>query len=190
MTARDGMSTLLLELRGLANSGTADYTIGTASYWSDDHLQTILDRNRVDLYRHPTEAILSYDDGDVEYKEYHIGYGHLEQGTAYFKVENSAGTTVGTSNYTADYNTGVLAFSEDQGGTAYLFSGRSYDIYKAAAEVWRQKAAYFATQFDISSDNHSMRRSQIVKQCFEMASFYEAQATTGGNTELIRSDTT
>jgi hypothetical protein len=184
------MSTLLLELRGMTNSSTSDYTIGTVSYWSDDHLQTVLDRNRVDLYRSDTEPISSYNNGTVEYKLYNIGYGHLEQGTDYFEIENSAGTTVGTANYTPDYNTGLVTFTADQGGTAYLFTGRSYDIYKAAAEIWRQKGAYFATQFDISSDNHSMRRSQIMKQCIDMASFYEAKATTGGNTELVRSDTT
>lgn len=189
MTARTGMETLLLELRGLVNAGTSDYTIGTISYWSDDHLQTVLDRNRVDIYRHETEPILSYNNGTVEYKEYQIGYGHLEQGTSYFKVETAAGVTVGTANYTPDYNTGLLTFTADQGGTAYMFSGRSYDINKAAAEIWRQKGAYYATQFDISSDNHSLRRSQIMKQCIEMASFYEAKATTGGNTELYRSDT-
>ena len=37
------MSDLITELRGMAEAGTADFSIigtgGTASYWSDDHLQ-------------------------------------------------------------------------------------------------------------------------------------------------------
>ena len=36
--ARTGMSNLIGELRTLAVAATADYTLGTVNYWSDDQL--------------------------------------------------------------------------------------------------------------------------------------------------------
>ena len=36
--ARSGMSDLIAQVRGYANAGTADFTLGTVVYWSDDHI--------------------------------------------------------------------------------------------------------------------------------------------------------
>ena len=44
MTARTGMSDIISTVRGMCNAGTADYTAGTAVYWTDDQLQGYLDR--------------------------------------------------------------------------------------------------------------------------------------------------
>jgi hypothetical protein len=44
------MTELIATLRGLTNAGTADYTIGTVNFWSDDELQRVLDRHRRDFF--------------------------------------------------------------------------------------------------------------------------------------------
>ena len=43
--ARAGMGTLIETLRGMTDAGTADYTIGATTYWSDDAVQMVLDRH-------------------------------------------------------------------------------------------------------------------------------------------------
>lgn len=179
MTARTGMATIILELRGLTDAGTADFTVGTVSYWSDDHLQTILDR-RVRLVEQMTlTPIPRYDNtgGTLQYFEYRSAVGNLESGTPpVFKITDGAGGTVGTANYSADYTNGIFTFTSDQGGSTRELTGRSYDLYQAAADVYRQKAAKAAAYFDFSTDNHSIKRGALMKQFIEMANYYESMA--------------
>jgi hypothetical protein len=42
----------------------------------------------------------------------------------------------------------------------------------AAGDVWTQKAGHYAEAYDFSTDNHSLHRSQMVKQCLDMAKYY------------------
>lgn len=197
MTARAGMTDLIASLRGMTNAGTVDYTIGSVSYWSDDHLQAKLDAHRLDFYENALDQISTIEGGAVVYKIYRAPYRNLESGTVNFKLTDFQGTQAGTADYTADCTTGLIVFSADQAGKDWYLTGRSYDIYAAAAEVWRMKAAHASeTSFDFSSDNHSVKGSNVPAQCLKMADYYERQSmmsslsVTGGNTILIeRSDT-
>src|SRR5579859_1511625 len=47
MTARTGMVALIQELRAKADAGPTDYTVNSVSYFTDDQLQTYLDRTRL-----------------------------------------------------------------------------------------------------------------------------------------------
>ena len=172
--ARSGMSELITELRGMAEAGTADYSLGASTFWSDDQLQDLLDSHRTDiifqsLNVYPTVV----SSGSASYKDYRSDYGYLETttgGTAIMYLQDSTGATVGTANYTPDYRRGKFEFTADQRGTAYYLTGRSYDLNAAAADVWNRKAAHYApTSFDFSTDNHSVSRSQIYAHCKEMA---------------------
>jgi hypothetical protein len=179
MTARTGMTNLITQLRALTSAGTADYTLGSETYWSDNHLQDRLDMARVDLNRVPLTPDPEYGGGTPYYHDYYAPVGYLEEadsGTAVWSVEDSDGDEAGTANYTVDYLRGLIRFSADQSGTAYYLRARSYNLNRAAALVWRVKAAHYAERFDISTDNHSLSRSQLVKQCIDMARAYETQA--------------
>ena len=197
MTARTGMDTLILTLRGMVSAGTADYTIAGVSYWSDDQLQTALDRHRLDFYQAELANVPQVESGNVTtYKVYRAPYRNLEGGTAYFKLVTLLGAEAGTADYTADYSNGVVTFTADQAGTAWYLTGRAYDLNATAADVWRMKAAQAAAAFDFSTDNHSLKRSQLSVQALQMAEYYEKQAlansiSTAGNTSITieRSDT-
>ena len=54
------MASLITELRGMANAGTADYTLGTATYWDGDQVQRVLDRNRMDVYREQLTKVVNH----------------------------------------------------------------------------------------------------------------------------------
>jgi hypothetical protein len=54
-------------------------------------------------------------------------------------------------------------------------TGRSYNVNLAAADVWRKKAAHYATAYDVSTDNHSLKRSQLIQHCQVMAREFEAR---------------
>ena len=190
--ARATMEDLITRVRGLTQAGTAEYTVGTVSYFTDDHLQESLDRSRLDVYRERLEYVREYiGGGSVAYKVFAGHWGDFEQtdgGTAIFFIADSHGDKIGTADYSVDYQSGVITFDDDQGGSARYLTGRSYDIYAAAAHTWRQKASFYAiTSFDFSTDNHSIKRSQLKTQAEQMANYYANQARLNVVT-MVRSD--
>jgi len=187
------MVDLILQLRALADAGTLDYTQtgGTAVYWDGDQLQIVLDRHVSRVYR---EQLISYPQiiagGTPLYQEYRSAYRNwerIESGTVQFNLEAGAGITPGTTLWAADYALGIITFSASTGGSVYFVSGRSYDLYGAAADVWRAKAGQAGKLFDFSTDNHSLKRSQIMDHCLKMADYYSTLQI-APVTSLYRSD--
>ena len=181
--ARTTMAYLIEELRGMGNAGTADFTVGTVSYWSDDQLQNLLDRNRLEVYREQLQMVPRHvGGGTTEYYEHLSRYELFEEtsgGTSIFYIEDSAGVDQGTALWEADYRVGKVTFLADTAGSAYYLTGRVFDMNGAAADVWRKKAVQVAASssgFDWSTDNMSMKRSQQVSQAHEMVSYYEGLA--------------
>ena len=177
---RATMLNLVLSLRGMTDAGTADYTVAGREYWTDDHLLTVLDRHRVDIYREQMTAIPKYaGGGTVQYYTHTSEYRNFEStsgGSAIFWLETSDGTDVGTASYTMDYYNGIATFSADTSGTTYYLNGRSYDLNRAAADVWKQKAAHYAGMFSFSTDNHRVDKGALVKNAMQMAQVYDGMA--------------
>lgn len=173
--AHSGMANPILKLRELTNVGTADYTLGTVTYWTDDLLQGVLDRYRTDIFSERLEAVSTLRAGTVYYYDYYATPREYEQGTAQFRVTDAAGNAItpDTINYEAAH---VSFGTVNQLGSAYYLTARAYDLNAAAATVWRAKAANVSAYYDFSADGHSMSRSQMVKQFQEMAQLYASQA--------------
>jgi hypothetical protein len=197
MTIRQGMTDLVQLLRQWGQAGTAEYTIGSETYYTDDHLEDILDRNRSDIYREPLTMQISYSGGTAVYQDYYFERGHVEQATSgatAWQVEDGAGSAIGTGEYTPSYSSKHLRFAADTGGSALYLTYRSYNVEMCAAEVWDGKAASISeSAWDVSTDNHSIKRSQKVANYYKNAAMWRARAlsSVGGNTGesyLVRSD--
>lgn len=194
MAARTTMATLITALRGFTNAGTADFTIAGTAYWSDEQLQTILDRFctrfiDAELVAHPQQN----SENVTEWKEYSTYFDWLEttsEGTSRFIVTDGLGGVISADDYTVNYEVGIITFTEDQAGLGRYLTGFSYDIYAAAAEVWEQKAAQYATMIDFSTDNHSVKRSHIVAQCEKMIDKYKKLSKNSGSAsvQVMRGD--
>jgi hypothetical protein len=173
MGVRAGMANLLERLRSLTHAGTADFSIDDVSYFSDSQLQDILDSNVTFMNDEPltwqTDVV---GGGSIEYHTCWAGsyrdYEGRYSGTAYWIVRDGQGAEVGTANYTADYLTGRIVFSADQGGTAYYLTARSYDLYSAAADVWLRRQAYYADWYEFSSDDQRFARQQAYDHAVQM----------------------
>jgi hypothetical protein len=187
MAARTGMANLITELRTMAEAGTSDYSLGSSTFWTDDHLQDVLDLHRTDIVFQPlTPYPTQGAGGTLLYNEYRSSYGMFEQttgGTAIFYVQDSTGATQGTALWSADYRRGVVTFGSDTAGTSYYLTARSYDVNSAAADVWRRKASHFASAFNFSTDNHTINRAQVYEHCLEMASHFES--ISGGAVSVV-----
>ena len=184
------MSNLIRRLRGMTQAGTADYSVAGTNWWTDDQLQEVLDANRVDLNHVRVVESPEYEGGTLIYRTFYLGYENLEEvstGADAFDVEDGRGDTVGTALYTPDYIRGVVRFSNDYSGTALYIRGRSYNLNAAAAQVWREKAAWRADYVDFGSDGQRFSQSQWFNHCWRMAAGYDAaQGVTSA--QLYRSD--
>jgi len=194
MAVRSTMTRLMQLLRGLTNAGTADYTIGLFTYWSNDQLQDALDRHSTFVKDEPLYPKKSLESGGaISYYDYQSRYRFFEQtngGTAVFIVKD--GTGAAQTGWTANYENGEITFSTDQAGAVYYLTGTSFDVYAAAADVWYQKAAHAADMIDFSTDGHNIKRSHLVQTALKMAQKYESMAGAPvGSTstgEMVRSD--
>jgi hypothetical protein len=176
MTARTGMSQLIEDLRGLTDANPQEWTLGTTVYWADDTLQRVLDNHRTDLQRilcKPWPVYLA--GGVINWLTYQIGYNNLEGGTV-FTLEDATGADIGTAAYTMDYTRGVITFGTDTLGSSMFVTAHSYDMWGAAAEVWRKKGANAAKMYNFSTDGHNLQRSQYWEHCNKQAAYFEAKA--------------
>jgi len=190
MTARTGMTDIIAELRSLTDAGTAEFTIGTVSFWNDDTLQSVLDSHRVDIDSYSLIPNPRYEAGTLTYKEYRSVYKWLESGTAALTVQNGLNVEVGTAAYTVDCQRGVVTFGTDTKGSSYYLYGRTYNLYAAAADVWERKAAHVAIKFDFSTDNHSIKRSQLYENYMKQSDRYALLANSmTGSIDYERGDT-
>ena len=191
--ARTTLATLIQRVRELAAAGTADYTIGTAAYWSDDAVQAVLDRNRLDFVDELLQPLREYDGGGTaRYYVHQSTHGNLEAtdgGTAILYVRRSSGARLGTADYGVDTQAGRITFVADTGGSAFYLTARTYDVYAAAAEVWRLKAAQVAQRFDFTADGASFKASQLVAQYQAQADACSAMATFGSGAAGLRTST-
>jgi hypothetical protein len=167
------MAELIAELRALTDTGTTDYTVGAESYWSDDHLQTALDRRRVDYKFVELACAEGYTGGAAVYTDYPLPGRWIERDV---DVLDFQGNAYGTALYTLDYDRPAVVFIASTGGSAVYVNAQSYDLYRAAADIWRQKAGHLARRYDVKTDNQGLTRSQLMKQALEMAQLYAGQA--------------
>lgn len=180
--ARDGMTSLIQRLRGQAAVGTADFTVAGSAYWSDDHLQEELDRQRT-LFNHvPLYAVPMEIPSDVLYFQYLIpsftgrSFEEASGGTTVWRIYDSTGATIGTADYTVDYGAGAVYFTADTGGEARYLDCRTYNVNRAAANVWYWKAAHVADQVNWQTDNHKVEASQRSGHYLKMAESFERTA--------------
>ena len=193
MTARTTMASLIATLRGMTNAGATDYTVGSSSYWTDDQLQTVLDRYCLAVYDELINSAITYESGGLaKYYDYYSKHRYFETtdgGTARFIVKDSNFDASGTANWTADYERGKVSFVADTTGVVYYLTGFSYDLNAAAADVWYQKAAHASEKIDFQTDNHNIKRSHIAAAALAMARRYEGLAGQPGSNYMERGDT-
>ena len=180
MAARSGMSALIEQLRGMTETAAGDWMQGTANYWDDDHLQGVLDDHQLLIYNEPITPLREWGaGGTLLTKRYPTGYQNLEAssgGTAIFYLLDGSYNTVGTALYSTDYRRGLVTFAANTAGSTYYLTGYSYDLNAAAADVWEIKANHYASAYDVSTDNHNLKRSQLYDHCRERVAHFRMQA--------------
>jgi hypothetical protein len=170
--ARTGMATLISRVRALTSAGTAEYVVDATTWWSDQNIQDTLDSNSQHVVDAPLDWLPeSIGGGTVEYKVAQIPFRDLEEaasGTARWAIRDAPGAFQGTANYTPDYRTGLVTFTSDQGGTAYYWTGYTFDVYAAAADIWLERLAHFQAWYQFSADGQTFNRQQAWEHAEKM----------------------
>ena len=189
--ARSGMQTLIDTVRGFSDADPEEQTVESGSsivtYWSDEEIQRVLDRHKTEYIHALMDVQPTYSGGSIVYVQYKLGAVNVESGTAVFKIEDTSGTVTG---YTVDYARGIATFTSDQSGKSYYWSGYSYDLDAAAADIWRIKASRVAGLVDFSTDGHSIKRSQQARAYLDMANYYQNRSATESivTARIVRDD--
>lgn len=184
------MTNLIQRLREAANADTGEFVLGGGTYWTDDQLQTKLDQNRRDIYEEPISPTPTFVDGASVYLDYYWRGANVEEaesGSAAWLLQDSNGSAIGTANYSIDYDARKISFSTSTDGAVYSLTYRTFNVNLAAADVWDVKAANVSRLFDVSTDNHSLKRSQLEAAYSKKAK--EFRRKSGGQVkQMVRSD--
>jgi hypothetical protein len=144
----------------------------------------VLDQHAIIYDFEDMQAFAQRSGGSLIYRIYET---HVQNWEGTPTITDSVGTSI-SSGFSFNATTGRATFTADQYGSARTFSGTAYDLNAAAADIWRKKADYYAGAYDISTDNHNLRRSQLVAQAKERASYYAAKANGGASIYCERGD--
>lgn len=161
------------QLRAMCNCGLSDYTIAGVPFWSDAQLQTILDKHRTEIYQRELSAVDELLGGVYNHIHYSLGDTFVESATFALYDSNYIAVTTG---FTVDYALGLVTFTASTNGLPYFATFRSYDINRAASEVWRMKAGHFAQKVNMKAGNQSINLSDQMAQANQMAAYYAQQA--------------
>jgi len=182
MTARSGMAGIIARVREMCELGTVDYSVAGSTMWTDAQIQSVLDQKKtfragVLLTARPRPLL-----SDNEYLRYELELDEPVEGTAsgtpYFGLSISTGAGLpfdGTPGWTFDEDDKAITFSQDTEGTAYYWTGYSFNINEAARAIWLRKAAHYATAINFAADGARFDRAALQAHCLAMAGTFAAE---------------
>jgi hypothetical protein len=178
---RDSLAFLLTELRRLIGD-PAD----ASQFWSDDDLQSVLDRHRQDYQDWELVAAPRIVNGSYSYRDFWARerLGNWESDAT---ISDSQGTVIAHDEDASEPLLGHWVFASSQTKTLYL-TGKSFDLYSAAVEVLRSWAAREKLAYDFSTDNQSFKESQKVRALLDLASEFERKGARVGSGNLINTE--
>ncbi len=191
---RNGMLPLIDELRTLCAVGTADAQIGTITLWSSDALQAVLDTTQVYARFMPLDPLPVVNNGTFQSFDYlipdHLApSGWIEQIAADsgWAVRDSAGSLIGTAQYSVNFPARRITFTADQAGADRYLDLRAYDLNRAAATIWSRKASLVVNRVSWATSDLRISAEQEHAHCLRMADYYARRAGASAST-LVRTD--
>jgi hypothetical protein len=168
---RPTMQYLVREVRRLiGDDGPASERV-----WTDDELEQFLDFYRTVVVRDP--LLPSYP---VPTRIWRSRYQHWEQDARLTIGSTDANVVVEDSLY------GEWQLDTETSGPVYV-TGRTYDVYAAAADALEAWAAREKLAYDVTVDGQSLRRSQVGDRLIALAQSYRRRARPR-QTQVTRSD--
>lgn len=171
MPVRATMTDILAELRRMTDLVNVSDSSPDYEQFTDQTLQDILDRfARVEVRDWDTFPVSQLENGLTNNLVY-----DLPVNGPYYRYETL--TVVDSSgyeavNYTVDYILPQVVFTSDQGSKTYRVRGNGFMLNRAAAAIWKQKAALRASMIQFKAGDHTLYEHQEYQHCLDMARYY------------------
>lgn len=176
MAVRSSMAALITRTRLLINDPA-----GASQIFDDQSIQDVLDASRLDLRNVPLTPRPTFSGSTIQYLDYYHPLGDWEDDVV-FKQYLTVTVTPSVSEPIA----GHWQFSTSTLPPIYL-SGKTYDLYHAAADLLERWAAKVALNYAFSSDGQSFQRNQAQGMLLALAQKYRGQQR-AGSIQLNRGD--
>lgn len=162
MAVRSSMAALISRVRLLINDPA-----GASQVFADQDIQDVMDDgSRADYYNLALEPKPIFVAGSIQWLDYFTTLGDWEDDA----VLKQYLINVVTPSL-AEPITGHWQFATTTLPPVYI-TGKTYDVYRAAADLLERWAARYVTRFDFTSDAQSFRVSQVPAQLQALASTY------------------
>lgn len=195
MAVREGMQWLIAKLR--LSTETVDNPADNDNFYTDEELQTQLDNTSTTFTGTPLFPLKELLAGNqYVYLDFvwspeigrFIEMPLLNYSDSQFQVQKTDGTYMHYGiDYTIDLATPKITFNGDQQGQSFLLNARTFNLNRAAAEVWLLKAGRRADLYHVRVDNHTLYQDEMWKHCMEQYKLYAGRAG-AGYTRLVRLD--
>lgn len=167
MSLRTSMASIISEVRQYGQAAPDDVFDGV-TYWSDQQLQTIADRNSK-LGKVKAKQV---DPDGLIFKLVVPKTIAVENDIRLFTTDTVIEVT---ADFTYDHDTQELTFAAPQTPTEYFVYGRIVRIYNALAELWQNKADQRFNYIDWKAQNNKMNMTQEYQHCIDRALYYRGK---------------
>lgn len=166
MPVRSTMASLITRVRLLINDVLPS---GSGQIFADQDVQDVLDASRQDILNGVTIGKPTFSGSTIQYLDYFTALGDWEDDATFKQYL----TTV-VSPSTSEPIAGHWKFATSTLPPIYI-TGKTYDIYRASADLLERWSARLVLNFDFSSDGQSFRRSQAAPALMALAKSYRMQ---------------
>lgn len=166
MAYRATMDAIVANLRQFGQAAPDDEFDGI-TYWTEEQLQQIADRNS-------KLGFIKLKRVDLDYKAYRL----VAPPTVMFEnniVLYDSSDVVNASEVAYNADTNEFIFTTAQDDEDYMAYGRVVQLYDALAELWQTKADQRFNYIDWKAQNNKMNMAQEYQHCVDRAVYYRGK---------------
>jgi len=166
---RSSMAALITRVRTMVYDPA-----GAAQTFTDDQVQNALDTSRTEQRFRLLQMVPSFQPGGaVQYLDYYADVGNWEDD--YLLQDASYATITGTADVVEPIP-GHWHFPTQPNGFAVHITGKTYDLFAAAADLCDAWAGITKLDFMMVTDRDRFERQQKFQMLTDLAQTYRAQA--------------
>lgn len=179
MAVRSTMTAMIARVRTLTNDVLPS---GNGQIFADQTVQDVLDEGRSDVVNEVMTPRPTFTGSQIQFLDYYTALGDWEDD---YVIKQFLINVVTPS--LSEPIPGHWQFAASTLPPLYI-TGKTYDIYRAAADLLERQAAQWALRFSFSADGQSMQRSQALTMLLDLATNYRLKAR-AINITAMRTDT-
>ncbi len=164
MPVRGTMANLITRVRNLINDPT-----GAGQIFDDQTIQDILDASRIDVINQPLQGQPTFSGSTIQYLDYFAPMGDFEDLPVLKQYLTQVVVPSVYENIVGHWQFATNVFPP------VFITGKTYDVYRAAADLLERWSAKWMLSYDFTSDAQSFHRSQVAVQLQKLAATYRRQ---------------